>query len=71
MTLTLNNKVSLDSMFKSLLPIINKYLKHQILPHSSDFLIFRPLYWIRHFEFRNFELGFVISDPKIPEYQKF
>ena len=30
----------------------------------SNFLHPRPPYWIRHFEFMNFVLGFVISDPK-------
>ena len=46
-----------------------KTIKYQISSQSSEYLHFRPPYWIRHPEFLIFKLGFVISPPKIPEYQ--
>ena len=45
--------------------------QYQISSQSSKFLHFSQPYWIRHFEFQNFKLGFGIGDHKNPRNPAF
>ena len=47
---------------------LKKMYIYMLKPHwDNNFWKKSPPYWIRHFEFGNSDLGFVLSDPKNPQ----